>query len=81
MLAVATTPDYLRRARWCCIAAWLASCLGVVLAIITTDWLVAIYALLCALSAAGWIIAMHQWEEWREIARGLMSEAERREDG
>lgn len=64
-------PPSLRRALVSCAVAWASTVVGVVLAVLTQQWLVAVYALLCAVAGMGWLLAVRQWILWRAIAQGM----------
>lgn len=76
-------PPSLRTARLWVGVTWAAAVLGVVLAIIRSDWVVAAYAMTTATGAAGWWLAVDRWRAWRDLTLGtlvLLEHATRRED-
>ncbi len=65
----------LRRAWICCAVSWLATCVGLVIAIVREDWLVGVYAGIAAVSGAGWLLAVRQWMLWRDLAEQTLAAA------
>jgi hypothetical protein len=62
-----------RRVLICCAIAWTVDVIGVGLAIVERDWIVAGYALSAAIAAAGWTLAVRQWSAWRELAEATLA--------
>lgn len=69
----------------CCGVTWAASVVGVVIAVVTRDWLIAAWALNAAVCAAGWFMAARRWAAWRSLALSTLSATaillRREEDG
>jgi len=72
---VRSSPPSLRRVVICCVVTWSANVVGVVLAIVTREWLIAVYALNAAIAAAGWLLATREWAAWKELAYGTLAAA------
>jgi hypothetical protein len=54
-----------------CGVTWAAAVVGVVLAIVRDDWLIAAWAANASTCAAGWYMAARRWSAWRSLALRL----------